>query len=152
MNVVFEVAFAGKPAPTMECDPLWERACPRMAFIRRLGQMVHVPPDLIGCSEFVANTFEIVSQGDEALVLRLPIRPRDQESFGLALAISYKLEDHRSPRHRTIFNVLDIHRHYVSGVGMVGEQGTFNYRLQQELAAKLSPTEPWFLTHDELRD
>jgi hypothetical protein len=114
--------------------------------------MVHVPPDQIGCSEYVANRFTIVSQGDEVLQLRLPVRPRDQEFFGLALAVSYKLEDHRSPHHRTIFNVLDIHRHYVSGVGMVGEQGTFNYKPQQELAAKLSPTEPWFLNHDELRD
>lgn len=119
---------------------------------KRFGRSVYVPPYWIDCSEFVANTFEIVSQGDEVLVLRLPIRSRDQDSFGLALAISYKLEDHRSPRHRTIFNVLDIHRHYVSGVGMVGEQGTFNYRPQQELAAKLSPTELWFLNHDELRD
>jgi hypothetical protein len=119
---------------------------------KRFGRSVYVPPYWIGCSEYVANKFEIVSQGDEALVLRLPIRPRDHESFGLALAVSYKLEDHRPPRHRTIFNVLNIHNRYVSGVGTVGEQGTFSYKSETELAAKLSPTEPWLLKQDELRD
>lgn len=152
MNGVFDIAFAGKPVPTLECDLLWKRACPRMAFIRRLGQMAYIPPDRIGCSEYVANRFTIVSQGDEVLELRLTISAQERDHFGLVLAVSYKLEDHRPLRHRSIFNVLDLHHHYVRGVGTTYEQGAFNYRPQEALAAKLSPTEPWLIELDELKD
>ena len=118
---------------------------------KSFGRSVYVPPHWTERSEYLANKFDIVSAGDEALVLRMSILSHERESFGLALAVSYRLEDHRSERHRTIFNVLDIHSHYVRGVGTVDEQGTFNYPPQQELAVKLRPADPWFLKLDEMK-
>jgi hypothetical protein len=119
---------------------------------KSFGRRVYVPRYWTARSEYVANRFTIVSQGDEALQLRLTISSNEQEHFGLVLAVGYKLEDHRPLRHRSIFNVLDLHHHYVRGVGTTYEQGTFNYRPQEELAAKLSPANAWLLEVDELRD
>jgi hypothetical protein len=119
---------------------------------KSFGRRVYVPQYWTARSEYVANRFTIVSQGDEVLQLRLTISAQERGHFGLVLAVSYKLEDHRPLRHRSIFNVLDLHHHYVRGVGTTYEQGTFDYRPQEALAAKLSPAEAWLIELDELKD
>jgi hypothetical protein len=119
---------------------------------KSFGRRVYAPPFWTARSEYIANRFTIVSQGDEVLELRLTIASNERDHFGLVLAVSYKLEDHRPLRHRSIFNVLDLHHHYVRGVGTTYEQGAFDYRPQEALAAKLSPTDPWLIELDELKD
>ncbi|MDY7566403.1 hypothetical protein QN400_10240 [Pseudomonas sp. RTC3] len=118
---------------------------------KRVGRAVYVPPYWEERSEYVANRLTVLSQGNEGLVLRLPILSLElSDSFGLAWAVSYKVEDHRPLRHRTIFHVLDIHRSTVYGV-RIEQQGTFNYKPHKELPARLRPIEPWFLKQDELK-
>jgi hypothetical protein len=115
------------------------------------GRPVHIPPHWEGRSEYFASRLRIISQGNEALILRLRISEYELSSlFGLIIALEYRLEDHRPLRHRTIFPILDIHQSYVHST-TIYHQGVFKYEPQTELPFKLNATDAWPLTDIELR-
>jgi len=115
------------------------------------GRSVHIPPYWEGRSEYFASQLRIVSQGNEALVLSLMLNKYElSDSFGLVIALAYRLEDHRPLRHRTIFPILDTHKTYVHST-TIYHHGVFKYTPQTELPFKLQATDAWPLTEIELR-
>jgi hypothetical protein len=101
------------------------------------------------CSEALAGQLKRVGPTDGALVLSLDLRPLISDHFGLAIAVSYDLEEHRDINHRSTFHVLDLHRQQVEGRWRE-RKGVFAYKAETEESMQLSATPPWLLREVDL--
>lgn len=101
------------------------------------------------CTEVLVSQLRRVSRPDAALVLCLDLQPLMSDYFGLALAISYELEDHRTIRHRSTFYVVDLHRKLIEGRWQE-RMGRFAYKAETEESMQLKPSTPWLLRNSDL--
>ena len=101
------------------------------------------------CTEVLVSQLRRVSRPDAALVLCLDLQPLMSDYFGLALAVSYELEDHRTVRHRSTFYVVDLHRKLIEGRWQE-RMGRFAYKAETEESMQLKPSMPWLLRNSDL--
>ncbi|EPJ81988.1 hypothetical protein CFII64_17351 [Pseudomonas sp. CFII64] len=101
------------------------------------------------CSEALAGQLKRVGPADGALVLSLDLRPLISDHFGLAIAVSYNLEEHRDISHRSTFHVLDLHRQQVEGRWRE-RKGVFAYKAEPDESMQLTATPPWLLREVDL--
>lgn len=147
-SLELHLTFPGIRSADMESRKVWVEAYQRQKdFDGATG--VQNPVYWSKCSEALVAQLRRVDRPDAALVLCLDLRPLVSDHFGLALAVSYELEDHRDMRHRTTFYVVDLNRMLVEG-RWKEHSGIFSYKAETEDAMQLKPSEPRLLRDIDL--
>ncbi|WP_426142503.1 toxin VasX [Pseudomonas sp. DWP3-1-2] len=142
------ITFPGVRSDEMERRKIWIEALQRQKdYSGSYGSQN--PVYWAVCSEALAGQLKRVGPGEGALVLSLDLRPLISDHFGLAIAVSYNLEEHRDINHRSTFHVLDLHRQQVEGRWQP-RKGIFAYKAETEESMQLKPTPPWLLREVDL--
>lgn len=137
------LTFPGVRSEEMERRKIWIEALLRQKdYSAPYGSKN--PVYWVVCSEALAGQLKRVGPADGALVLSLDLRPLISDHFGLGIAVSYELEEHRNISHRSTFYVLDLHRQRVEDRWRE-RKGVFAYKAETEEPRQLKPASPWLL-------
>jgi len=147
-SVELRLTFPSIRSADMEHRKVWIKAYQRQRTYSGAGSMQN-PVQWSNCTEVLVGQLRRVNRPDSALVLCLDLRPLMSDHFGLALSVSYELEDHRSISHRSTFYVLDLHRMLVDGRWRE-RIGIFAYKAETDESMQLKPSAPWLLRDIDL--
>ncbi len=147
-SVELRLTFPGIRSADLERRKVWVEAYHRQKE-PGLSHGLQKPVSWSKCTEVLASQLRRVGRPDAALVLCLDLRPLMSDYFGLALAVSYELEEHRTISHRSTFYVVDLHRKLIEDRWQE-RIGTFAYKAETEESMQLKPSEPWLLRDIDL--
>ncbi|MCD5974310.1 toxin VasX [Pseudomonas quasicaspiana] len=147
-SVELRLTFPGIRSADLERRKVWVEAYHRQKE-PGLSHGLQKPVSWSKCTEVLASQLRRVDRPDAALVLCLDLRPLMSDFFGLALAVSYELEEHRGISHRSTFYVVDLHRKLIEDRWQE-RIGTFAYKAETEESRQLKPSEPWLLRDIDL--
>ena len=142
-SVELRLTFPSIRSADMEHRKVWIKAYQRQQTYVGPGSLQN-PVQWSKCTEVLVGQLRRVNRPDSALVLCLDLRPLMSDHFGLALSVSYELEDHRSISHRSTFYVIDLHRMLVDGRWRE-RLGVFAYKAETDESMQLSHSSPWLL-------
>jgi hypothetical protein len=147
-SVELRLTFPSIRSADMEHRKVWIKAYQRQKTYTGAGSLQN-PVQWSKCTEVLVGQLRRVNRPDSALVLCLDLRPLISDHFGLALSVSYGLEDHRSISHRSTFYVIDLHRMLVDGRWRE-LIGIFGYKAETDESMQLNQSSPWLLRNIEL--